>query len=125
MKEIQKVQIGEIAHADQTFPVSSVKIHEGVLYAMIVIFAATFLALIVQACSPGQAKTATSLAVRIADDVCKEVQNTPADLPDWVELACQAEGVAAPIVRVLMPKQQWHETRMATKSGVKDAGPGK
>ena len=75
-------------------------------------------------CTPQDAKTPKDLggaAIKVADDVCTEVQDagTP---PDWVTLLCTAVDTADKI-RVLLPRPEWSAIR-ARRSKV-DAGPGK
>lgn len=75
-------------------------------------------------CTPQEsrdAKTAASLAVRVADDVCDEVQDAGGS-PDWVTLLCKGVDTLDK-VRVLLPRTEWHTIR-ARKVSV-DAGPGK
>jgi hypothetical protein len=70
-------------------------------------------------CAQPVAKTATNVAVKIADDVCKELG--AGDEPEWVVIACQAPDLVGGVVNIAMPRAQW--------AGVKarriDAGPGK
>lgn len=75
------------------------------------------------ACSPQQTKSAEKAVVRVADDLCQEERATDADVPEWVQLACTVEGVASPVVHVLLPRTEWHSIK-ARKLAL-DAGPGK
>jgi len=74
-------------------------------------------------CSPASNKTAADLTVRIADDVCQEIQNAGTD-STWIDLACTAIGaIDGGKVTVRMPRTEWHAIK-ARKSPL-DAGPGK
>ena len=68
-------------------------------------------------CSPAQQKTAENVAVKIAEDACKEIAGQTGS-PDWVSLACTA---GTGIVNVVMPKSEW-QTIKARKAGSGDAG---
>ena len=69
-------------------------------------------------CTPQQAKTAETVAVVVADDVCK-VLEAQSDAV-WVQLLCTAEGAASTVL-VKMPRTQW----AAIRASHLDAGPGK
>ena len=68
-------------------------------------------------CSPAQQQTAKTVAVKIAEDACKEIASE-AGSPDWVTLACTA---GTDIVNVVMPKTEWASIK-ARKASVGDAG---
>lgn len=68
-------------------------------------------------CSPAQQKTAENVAVKIAEDACKEIANQSGS-PDWVSLACAA---GTGIVNVTMPKSEWQSIK-ARKASSGDAG---
>lgn len=89
------------------------------------------LVLLLAACSQGQTKTAIDVGTKIADAVCKEEAEQPAE-PDWVKLACAAEGIAGGVVHVLMPREEWNVVRgrkpkpcTTAPPPAFDAGPGK
>jgi len=75
---------------------------------------------IVDGCSAQEAKTAKDVAIKVADETCKELETQPE--PEWLALACAAEGVAGGVVKVLMPRAEWRAIR--ARAG-RDAGPGK
>jgi hypothetical protein len=68
-------------------------------------------------CSPAQQKTAENVAVKIAEDACKEIAGQTGS-PDWVSLACTA---GTDIVNVTMPKSEWQSIK-ARKANTADAG---
>lgn len=78
-------------------------------------------------CTPQQAKTAESVGVRIADDVCHEVDDAGVG-PEWISLLCAGLDVAnalrAEKVRVVMPRAEWHAIK-ARKPASPDAGAAK
>jgi hypothetical protein len=88
-------------------------------------------------CTQQDTKTATNIATKIADDICKEETAQP-DAADWVAIACAVEAPASGVVHVLMPREQWNVTRgkkptpcaptpciSASAKPAFDAGPGK
>lgn len=82
-------------------------------------------------CTEQNAKTAADVAVRVADGVCKEEANQPAE-PEWVAIACAIESAAGGVAHVVMPRAQWDVVRgkkpppcSPAKPPTFDAGPGK
>jgi len=72
------------------------------------------------ACGTPEAKIVEGIAVRVAEDVCKELQDAGAD--PYVTLLCTlADGRSA---KVQIPGTEWHAIK-ARKVGSVDAGPGK
>lgn len=70
-------------------------------------------------CAPSPKLAGTEkVAVRIADDVCNEVDNLGAD--EWVTVLCQVESVAGSLVKVILPRKQWGAIR-----GSQNPAPGK
>jgi hypothetical protein len=64
------------------------------------------------ACTPSQqqtAKTAENVVVRIADDLCQAEAQQPND-PQWVAVACKAEGI---VFHVILPSTQWQAVHAA------------
>ncbi len=81
---------------------------------------------IMVACSPGTGqqvgKVATAgapIALAVVNDLCKEL---PGGEPDWVTLACAAEGIANGIVNVKMRRPEWIARRGACRPTAYDAG---
>jgi hypothetical protein len=73
---------------------------------------------IVSWCTKPEVKAATKAAVQIADALCREETGIE-DGTELVQLACQAEQAASPVVHVLLPRKAWAAMRQP------DAGPGR
>jgi isopentenyl phosphate kinase len=70
-------------------------------------------------CTKQQAVVGEKLAVKVADELCKELAD-PTE-PEWVAVLCNVEGVVGGAVKVLLPRKEWG----AIRSRRADAGPGK
>jgi hypothetical protein len=79
--------------------------------------------LLIAACTREQGAAGAKVATTIADATCRELATT-ADAPDWITLACAAEGVASGVVNVRMRRTEWLARRGACARGSLDAGPG-
>ncbi len=75
------------------------------------------------ACTHEQAATGAKVATTIADATCHEIATT-ANEPEWITLACAAEGVVSGVVNVRMRRVEWAARRGACARGMLDAGPG-
>jgi hypothetical protein len=53
-----------------------------------------------------EAQTAADVAVTLAGDVCKLVSQDDPTAPQWVQVACQVEGLAGPVI-VALPYASW------------------
>lgn len=79
--------------------------------------------LLLPACTREQASAGAKVATTIADATCREI-GTTADQPEWITLACAAEGIASGVVNVKMRRVDWSARRGSCVRGALDAGPG-
>lgn len=66
-------------------------------------------------CTPATTALAKG-AVVVAADVCRELADAGVQEPDWVTLACKADGVAEPVV-VRMRRQAWYRASRSEDGG--------
>lgn len=82
--------------------------------AFVIVTAFAF-AVVLSSCTKQQASTAIKTTVKVADTVCSIVGEDAA-APDWAVLACQAEGIAAPVA-VMLPRKALSAIHVAADAG--------
>ena len=75
-----------------------------------------------KACKQNEAKNVQDLTLKIADDVCGEIENDKNIDNEWITLICSGVDIANKI-KIIMPRKEWHAIK-ARKFSI-DAGPGK